>query len=955
MTWLRFVAVALGLIAGIALAAVSDIDIPVVVLALPSLAGLGVSICFMISEHRWEATPRWAAVLAAALFTLPIGFGRARSEGFSALAKGEALFGGLELNTELTVQGRISREPDPRSDDRLDLIVAVERFKVRGEGEWVDAGGAEVKVRMYPGRDADSSDEKRYAELKGPDAYGYRVEFSTKYYPLEEPGNPGQFNQATYLAQNDLVGQFRTYGTEISITERSKGNPITEFALAIKKSFFLTYKRTVRAPASRLVAAATLGMRRSLEGEEYRGAMIEDMFRYAGVGHVLAVSGLHVSVIAIVMYGLLSLTRMSPRVFAPVILISLGLFAILTGARPSTVRAVVMNSVTVVAFAYFRYDLRKALYIGLSISSFFILIQTPSALFAPSFLLSFGAVLSIVLVAPPLERCMLRLRGFSLLLVLGWVATILVVTAWRIEWLLSWSSVGGMLGLLWLAVFAGDRLNNLAPGAWRWGLDRLPGPIRSLVVIQLGIQFGMMIPLSSWFFGQFPIAGIFVNMVAIPSVGILIQSGIMTGLIGLIPGIGSWLCIPIGAAATVLGEFFFFLAWLGREFFPFPATPKPALEWVVGYYILGILLLVAEANRHYLQQLVYRAFGGVERRALLRYATPVIALLLLALWPILAERTESGALESVIVPQTRDYPALILREAGTRSAALVNPGHSFWGKTTVFDLLRNDGDVRVRTSIVAGPNPDMGVGGSASLCSKMPVSACYLPFVADSPDQFLQKIGDDYLVEQIRKEKRWAVEFPTAYEELLLARDEYGLQIRDYPRGEPLLSWDGVEIRLPKTPPREDLPHVRRFVYKTRCPYLEMNLGKLRCLIVSDTVPEFLETFIAFDPDWDIIFLPADTFPPSRRAADHPSKTYYGRILLATFEDSNARWIILPGRVGRDGIDPAEVAERYAGDKQVLLTDKEGAITLTPTPNGGIQAYSYLTGITRELAPATGD
>ena len=62
---------------------------------------------------------------------------------------------------------------------------------------------------------------------------------------------------------------------------------------------------------------------------------------------------------------------------------------------------------------------------------------------------------------------------------------------------------------------------------------------------QLAIQFGMMLPLSAWFFGQFPIAGVFVNLLAIPAIGILVQLGMLTGLVGLIPVVGNVLAMPL--------------------------------------------------------------------------------------------------------------------------------------------------------------------------------------------------------------------------------------------------------------------------------------------------------------------------------------------------------------------------------------------------------------------------
>ena len=78
--------------------------------------------------------------------------------------------------------------------------------------------------------------------------------------------------------------------------------------------------------------------------------------------------------------------------------------------------------VVVLAFAYLRFDLRRATYIGLALASLLILFFSPLILYSPSFLLSFGALLSLVLITRTLDRWLCRLRGFACLFAAGWFA-----------------------------------------------------------------------------------------------------------------------------------------------------------------------------------------------------------------------------------------------------------------------------------------------------------------------------------------------------------------------------------------------------------------------------------------------------------------------------------------------------------------------------------------------------
>lgn len=134
-------------------------------------------------------------------------------------------------------------------------------------------------------------------------------------------------------------------------------------------------------------------------------------FRRSGVSHLLALSGLHVSILIGILEQLLRRLRVPCLVrVASVPPIAVG-YLLLTGAAVSTVRAVLM--VTVVSLAYLsaeRYDP----FTSLSVALFCILAVMPYSVLDLSLWLSFGAAASIIVFLPSI-RPILESRHWGLL------------------------------------------------------------------------------------------------------------------------------------------------------------------------------------------------------------------------------------------------------------------------------------------------------------------------------------------------------------------------------------------------------------------------------------------------------------------------------------------------------------------------------------------------------------
>ncbi|MGN1373454.1 MAG: ComEC/Rec2 family competence protein [Candidatus Coproplasma sp.] len=128
-------------------------------------------------------------------------------------------------------------------------------------------------------------------------------------------------------------------------------------------------------------------------------------FRGGGIAHVFAVSGLHIGVIYAAMSALLKKTPINRYLSAIIRVVIIFLFAGVCGFTSSSVRAAIMCTVTALASClHRRYDALN----GISIAAIIILLINPLSLFEVGFILSFSAVLGILL----LQKNLSAILGF---------------------------------------------------------------------------------------------------------------------------------------------------------------------------------------------------------------------------------------------------------------------------------------------------------------------------------------------------------------------------------------------------------------------------------------------------------------------------------------------------------------------------------------------------------------
>ncbi len=279
----------------------------------------------------------------------------------------------------------------------LRLAVRVERWTPDGGPAQTVSGGVLVRLRF---RDPES--RAALSQL----ALGERVQLTGHLRPLDGARNPGSFDGRAYYGRRDLTHAFSPAST--GGVERLGPARLTGWLWMMKH---------VVVPAR---AAVRRAIRRAMPADEARACLvglllgdrsemdpeIVQNFARSGTIHVLAVSGLHVALLAAVVFVPLVRLRARPRVVAT--LVVLWSYGALTGFAPSIARAVIMATIVLIGRLLERPPTGLN---TLAASAVVLLLIDARQPFDLGFQLSFCAVAGLLILAPEIARWTARWPG----------------------------------------------------------------------------------------------------------------------------------------------------------------------------------------------------------------------------------------------------------------------------------------------------------------------------------------------------------------------------------------------------------------------------------------------------------------------------------------------------------------------------------------------------------------
>jgi competence protein ComEC len=220
---------------------------------------------------------------------------------------------------------------------------------------------------------------------------------------IDGPRNPGEFDMHAYMARKDvhraLIVRYSENGAVLS---HGGGNRLLRAAQKARDWMEATLRRGLENSPD--VTGAINGMVLGLRHQTAED--IEEPFQQTGTLHLFAVAGLHVGIVARLLWILATVIRL-PRKWATLLIIPALLFyAAVTGLHTSSVRAAVMSAVFLGGFLVER----KAFALNnLAASAVVILCWDTNELFSIGFQLSFAVVAAIIILADPTFRFFRRL------------------------------------------------------------------------------------------------------------------------------------------------------------------------------------------------------------------------------------------------------------------------------------------------------------------------------------------------------------------------------------------------------------------------------------------------------------------------------------------------------------------------------------------------------------------
>ena len=230
--------------------------------------------------------------------------------------------------------------------------------------------------------------------------YGDCIVFFTNPKEIEKPPNPEQFDYKDYMYKKGVNYQVYLKSDDWFNLEYNKSNVIFEFSYKIRDYLLETMQRLgVQGEEYAVASAILLGYDDSLPLD------LRQKYVAAGAMHILCVSGLHVGVVFMVFSYILVFLNDRKRIQSVIkqllLLLLVWFYALLAGLAPSILRSTIMISFVIIGNIINR---KGVLLNSLAASAFILLCFNPSNLFDVGFLLSYVAVIGIVVLQKPISR-----------------------------------------------------------------------------------------------------------------------------------------------------------------------------------------------------------------------------------------------------------------------------------------------------------------------------------------------------------------------------------------------------------------------------------------------------------------------------------------------------------------------------------------------------------------------
>lgn len=360
--------------------------------------------------------------------------------------------------------------------------------------------------------------------------------------------NEGGFDSRKYYKSIGI--HYKMTAEDVTVLTRKRqtaGYLLSEFRMKIKE----VYEQISTKEKAGLYSSIVLGDKSSLDGD------IKKLYQRNGIAHLLAISGLHISLVGMALYRLLRRAGTSYVFsFAAGTLFITG-YVLMTGNALSGLRALVMCLLMMYAQVLGRtYDMLSAL----STAAVMFIWNNPYVLYNSGFLLSFSAILGIAVVLPALKR-----------------------------------------------VFLPDRpQSNHAEK--RCFIDTLRDTVKASFLTSFSVTAATLPVILNCYY-EFPLYSVFLNLLVIPLMPLVMLCSVSAGVTGLF-------CKPagvflLGTAHFILEFYEVLCGTAGKLPYARIVTGKPKL-WQCVVYVLLLALFVGLSyfSLNFWQKLLFNTIKG---------------------------------------------------------------------------------------------------------------------------------------------------------------------------------------------------------------------------------------------------------------------------------------------------------------------------------------------------------
>lgn len=469
----------------------------------------------------------WLALVGALAFS--IGYLRHRELLYPHFAPNH-LRSAMQQDSSLYLEGVLSQEPQ-KLPNRIRWLLSSERI-------WHATGAEEITGNILV--------NVRGARREW--RYGDRIRFSVRPSIPRGNGNPGGFDYAAYLADREIYATgFLDNDGQVELVERAPG-----FLRGKVESLRREIRRFIDGNFSHdngsLLKALTVGDMGEIP------KTISSDFTAAGVNHVLSISGLHVSMLGLVIFALvrfglgLSSTLLLRwnllKVATFCSFFAVVFYTALAGAMVPTVRSAIMIGVYELAVLL---DREEEVLTSLTLAALLIALVWPGVITDISFQLSFLSVFFI---------------------------------AWGMRKVQEWFP---------------RRAKEELPQERSWWKQKL-GKAGLQLAVPILATVGTA-PLIAHYFGHLSLAGFLSNPVIVPLVGFaVVPLGLFIGFLALTFSAAAW---PL---VWVMEHLLSLTIWLVHLFAQLPlaniSVPSPDLLEVGGLYLFLLSILLIRTSRY---------------------------------------------------------------------------------------------------------------------------------------------------------------------------------------------------------------------------------------------------------------------------------------------------------------------------------------------------------------------